>query len=486
MTHGRTTHSSGRSSVWSRRALLGTGLAVGALPLLGGDVHTLAATAALPFQFRYRDLEIRELPVELRPYALTAPLPLGDTGTHDAQGVRMVFTGGRQHEHPVGQAQYGLALLESHRLTGTAEYLNRAIKQAQRLVDRRVLREDAWFYPYEYNYRVHAAYQVHKAPWYSMMSQGQALSLFSRLHQVTNDPAWRAAADATFASFRLPPVARKPWGVHVEDGLLWLDEYPNPRTLQGDRTYNGHTFSAYGLWDYWVLTRNPYAKLLLQGALTTTRDAYSMIRNPGARSKYCLHHAKDSNKYHFTHSVQHLQLHAITGDEQFARIADVFYSDFPPHGVHGEVRLTAGTHTGYRFSSTGELLDSRTLTLARAGSAPFAERQKIPNQSGFWYLISGGSLSGYHVAETRGVRYVVGVKAAMTYLVPRTATVVSPSLTAYETGPDGAMTSVVAGHGAGERVSYDRRAVVNGVEHLRLASGPYAGRWVGLAALRAG
>ncbi|OKI60685.1 D-glucuronyl C5-epimerase family protein [Micromonospora sp. CB01531] len=536
-----------RSPAWSRRTVLGAGLAAGTLPLLGGPVEaadpgpqwvtpagatpdlidpaaelspplpgdmigrsprakaadlrklaptrrssepgdgrTLAATAALPFQFRYDDFEIRELPVELRPYYRSTTMPLVDTGTHDAQGVRMILTGGKLHDFPVGQAQYGLALLESHRLTGTVEYLNRAIKQAQRLADRRVLREGAWFFPHDFDYMLHATYDLFRPPWYSMMAQGQALSLFTRLYEVTGNSSWRTAADATFASFLLPPVAGKPWGIHVQDGLLWLDEYPHPLQVRGDRTYNGHMFSAYGLWDYWILTRNSNAKLLLQGALTTARDAYAAIRTRGWRSKYCLLHGKDSNLYHTTHSIQHAQLFAITGDEYFARIADLFYSDFPPHSVRAKVRLMAGTHTGYRFSSTGTVLASRTLKLSRASNAPCVQRQKIRNRTGIWYLINAGSFSGYHVLETRGARYAVGSNAAMSYLVPRAATVVPASLTAYTIDPNGMMASVVTDHHAGEPVSYDMRAVLNGVEHLRLASGPYAGRWVAFSALKQG
>ena len=41
------------------------------------------------------------------------------------------------------------------------------------------------------------------------------------------------------------------------------------------------------------------------------------------------------------------------------------------------------------------------------------------------------------------------------------------------------MTSVVTGYQVGDPDMIDRRAVVNGVEHLRLADGDYAGRWVG-------
>lgn len=537
----------GRSPAWSRRAVIGTGLVAGTVPLLGGTVaaapaaprwvlpaasgvvdpaHELSpplpedvlgraprtraadlrrltaesdaearlstvgagrvfpGSPTVPFRFRYDAFEIRDLPVELRPYYRSTPLPLVDDGTHDEHGVRMIITGGKMHDHPVAQAQYGIGLLESHRLTGNVAYLERAIKQAQRLVDRRKLRRTAWFFPYDFNYNLHATYELFRPPWYSMMAQGQALSLFSRLYQVTGNSAWKTAADATFASFLLKPVAGQPWGIYTVDGLLWLEEYPNPQVVQGDRTYNGHTFAAYGLYDYYQLTRSSTAKLLLRGALTTARDVYAAIRTRGWRSKYCLTHGRDSGKYHTTHSIQHNQLYAITGDDLFARIADVYYADFPPHSMRGSLRLGVGQHVGYRFSSTGVATASRTLTLSKASSAPFTAREKIANRTGVWYLVGAGSFEGYHLQETPGARYATGTCAAMTYLVPRVGTVVPAQLTAYTIDPNGTMASAPTGDVAGGQVTYDMRAVLNGVEHLRLASGAGAGRWVGLGAIK--
>lgn len=172
-----------------------------------GDRSSEPLPPGLPYAFRYDDLDVRDLPDTIRPYALTRPFPLQDKGIHDAEGVRMVYLGGRYYDHPVAQAQYGINLLESFRLTGDTTYLRRAEKQAQRLVDRRVERSGGWFYPYPFRYQLHRQYEIYEPPWYSMMAQGQALSLFCRLHRVTGATAWRTAADRTFASFLVPAVA---------------------------------------------------------------------------------------------------------------------------------------------------------------------------------------------------------------------------------------------------------------------------------------
>jgi hypothetical protein len=441
------------------------------------------AASAIPFQFVYHSFPVRELPVEVSPYYLSTPVPLVDTGYHDSQGVRMFYRDGKLYDHPVAQAQYGIALLESYRLTGNQTYLDRARQQAQRLWDRRVVRSNAWFYPYPFSFQLHGTYDVYNPPWYSMMAQGQALSLLTRLYKVTGATAWGTAADATFASYLLPPVAGQPWGVWVVDNHLWLEEYPHPKLIKGDRTYNGHTFAAYGLYDYWVQTKNADAELLLQGAMTTTRDIAAAIRTVNWRSKYCLAHSVDSGHYHTVHMGQHTQLYAITGDSYFAQTADLFYDDFPPNLVRGTIRFAAGRHTGCKFNSSGVVTATKVLALSAPSSAPSTERQKVWHQPGVWYSISAGGLAGYQVQESTPYRYQLGQYAGLGYLLHRPGTIKTTTPKAYTISSAGATTSVVTTYQVGDPVTIDIRAVLNGVQHVRLAEGPYAGRWLGLAAL---
>lgn len=450
---------------------------------LGGPARRYAGSMSVPFHFRYDDFEIRELPLGIEPYHMTSPVPLVDPGVHDSTGVRMVRLGGTLYNHPVAQAQYGLHLLEAHRITGNKVYLDRAKLQAQRLIDRRTLRSGAWFYPYPFDHRMHGGPDLYQAPWYSMMAQGQALSLFTRLYQRTGEASWKGAADATFASYLLPPVAGQPWGVYVVDGLLWLEEYAHPRAVRGDRTYNGHMFSAYGLWDYWVLTKNADAKLLLQGAITTYRDMWERIRVRHWRSRYCLTHGIDAGQYHSTHTFQFIQQYAITGDSFLAQLADLWYTDYPPYGVKGTIRFSAGTHTAYKFSSSGAVLARRKLPLTHSSAAPSGDRVKIINQTGIWYAITAGGAAGHYVQEYTPYRYQVGTCAAFGYKLHRPGTIAVAAPPAYSIDAAGAMGAVPTEYRPGDPVVIDGRAVLNGREHVRLVEGPYAGRWLGLAAV---
>lgn len=280
------------------------------------------STSSVPFSFTSAAFTINRLAPGSRPYAQSTPVSLTDTGTHDASGVRMSLRNGRLYDHPVGQAQYGILLHDAYRLTGNRAYLDRSIRNAQRLVDRRVLRGNAWFYPYRFPFRLHGNAETLTPPWFSMMAQGQALSLFTRLAGTTGQARWRQAADHTFASFLLPFASRRPWGVYVKDRLLRLEEYPDPARLWGDQTYNGHVFALFGLYDYVALTGSADALTMLRGALTTARDLVPKLRVPGWRSHYCLRHLHDSGHYHGIHIRQQQMMQAITGDAAFARNAD--------------------------------------------------------------------------------------------------------------------------------------------------------------------
>ena len=447
----------------------------GAASRVGDGTWTTPTVQGVPLRFRYDDFDIRGLPVPLRS-DVRAPAPLVDTGAHDRHGVRMYEVDGRLWDHPVAQAQYGLYLVDSHRLSGDRRHLERAVRQAQRLLDRRVAHQGGWFYPYSFETGLHSGPERFAPPWFSMLAQGQALSLFCRLAEVTGEGRWRAGADATFASYLLPPVAGRPWGVYVVDGLLWLEEYPFPDRVTGDRTYNGHLLSTMGLWEYWVLTRREEAKLLLRGALTTARDAYPLMRNPGWRSKYCLRHGFDLHSYHVIHTVQQATLYGITGDPVFAQIADLFYADSPPSDA-GTVALAAGRHTGHRFDRDGRTLAEATVTLSRRASVPSGGRVRIKDRPGLWYVVTGGRLAGYHLPESpRAVRR--GVFALLRYRAPRRSVVAAAPLIAYASDSQGHTTAVTSSHRVGDPVTVDARASLGGVEHLRLATGEHSGRWI--------
>ncbi|GAB1693954.1 hypothetical protein KRM28CT15_57570 [Krasilnikovia sp. M28-CT-15] len=375
-----------------------------------------------------------------RPYNDSRLQPRRTVGLVDATGVRMFararLTGGRPMNHPVAQAQYGLYLLNTYRLTGDAWFLNLAARQGQRLIDTRVESRGAWWYPYRFDFALGAGmHRTMPAPWYSGMAQGQALSLFTRLAEVTGQPRWRTAADATFASLTLGYSPSAPWGVWRDaNSMLWLEEYPG-RTARGSaRVLNGHLFAVYGLWDYWRSTRSPVAAALFDQATTTVaRYVLTGFRNPGTASQYSLSAPDTSEHYHAVHISQLTHLHALTSNPAFARMAELLLADFPAPRQATSVRFRAGRHPGVLFRSVGDgrVVGKHIVRVSRSAVVPADQRRRIAGQPGYWYHLTAGPLRDYWVQEAVPVRVATKPVSAVPYFGSRTVVLGAGSFSAY-------------------------------------------------------
>lgn len=418
-----------------------------------------------------------------RPYSRSVAAPLG-TGTRDATGVPMFKIGTRLYDHPVRQGQDGIMALESYRVNKDPRQLAQARLDAQRLLNRRVQRTPAYFFPYPFSFALHGnTADTIRAPWYSGMAQGLALSLFSRLSDVTKEPVWRVAADATFNSL-LMPVSRQntalPFVSWVDSSRhLWIDEYAQAPLTKADRTFNGHVFAVFGVWDYFVISQDPRATQIFAGALANLR--YRVNRGWQTASwisRYCMTHGVPDAKYHQIHTGQLLSLHAITGSSFWSVWSDRFRDDYPPPVLARRVRFGAGTHTGYRFDSAGRVLARRGVTLNRASMAPASHRARIRTH-GYYYLITAGSLSGYWVQEKAAAVYVPGLILSTPYPFARVAVFAAGSHTGWT------MTTSLLRAGSrtirlrsGSSASFDRSGWIDGASYVRIINGSLAGRWV--------
>ncbi len=403
-----------------------------------------------------------------------------DRGLHDAQGVRMFSFGGKIWDHPVGQAQWGLKNVSSYQLTKNSLYLNRAIANAQRNLDRKVESRGAWWYPYDFDLQRCTGRPVLQAPWYSGMAQGQLLSLFVRLYEITNDEKWRTAADNTFLSLTLPPAASAPWGSRVDaEGHLWLEEYPESSSVRGERVLNGHIFAIYGVYDYWRLTKDTRTVEILDGAETTVRRYLpTHFRFKRWASRYSIECPHPHTRYHVIHTDQNLKLYELTYARQFATNAYLLRSDYPNPWVKGSIRFRSGSHTGYKFDSSGRVVGSKTIYLSRSSGASADQRIRVYGRS-YYYRIVNGAFAGYLVLEEYPRRYLLGKVAEHTYtpqrvlkFQPRTYTgyrydsagrVIASkvfTLTRYSTAPLGAT------------------AWVNGRFSYQVTAGVFAGYWL--------
>jgi hypothetical protein len=449
---------------------------------------TPLADAPLPFTFATTGWDIVDLPEGVKPYQASTAPSLVDTKPHDANGVRKFIKNGVTYDHPQGQAALGLAMLDGYRVSKDKRYLTIALANANRLVatkviDKTVISDGAWFYPYKFSFPLHGyVNETMTVPWYSGMAQGQALALFTRLAVVTGDDAWRTAADRTFASFLVGRRTGGPWVSEKDaDGHLWLEEYAAPTGKPApDRTFNGHNFAISGLYEYYELSKDPRDAKLLDGAMTATLAHLPQIRQLGWISHYCLAHPQIlSTSYHAIHVRQMVWFHQFTHDTKFVRWADMMMTDYPAPALTGTLYLSKGAHTAYVFNSAGTILRSRTVTLTRSSSAPLDQRKKVYRRGGYYYEVTAGTFKGMLVKEVATSQYLRGARALIGYPATRTvafAAGAKVSALGVNTSNDVDRSSTLT---FTERttMAINARGIVNGVDRVRIDGGEAANLW---------
>ncbi|MGI5480448.1 D-glucuronyl C5-epimerase family protein [Streptomyces lavendofoliae] len=471
----------------------------------GEDVPT-----ALPFAFNRSGYRVvTDLPEAMRPWR-DRPKRWEDISPNsekqflDAEGVVQVREGYGQpgYDQPVTQIQFALGCVTSYRTETDADrkalFLTRAKAQAKRLIDRRVETRGAWYFPYPFDY----AHETHtsvryKAPWYSGMAQGEAISLFIQLSQLDavseeERSLYRRAADAALASLLRGDDAH-PWVVHKDSaGYLWIQEYPGAEPGTGDFTYNGMIFAMFGLWDHYTATGSELALALYDGSATTIARYFPLLRNVRWHSYYCQTHRIPTATYHQHHINLFRQLHWQTGSPDFAHHTDVLTDDFPsPFLREGSVvAFAAGTHTLYRFDTKADggwdktkedaQLEVKKVTFDRATQAPASMRRRIQGR-GIHYRVSAGAYAGWWVGEVWPTSFLRGEYLTTVYRPQRTLTFPgdNQAVDVYRFTEDGTAASIrTVSFAAPSNAPTDRRAIVNGRPMYQITAGALAGHWV--------
>ncbi|MGH3735150.1 MAG: D-glucuronyl C5-epimerase family protein [Micromonosporaceae bacterium] len=443
------------------------------------EQQQLSALEADPLVYDRDGYTPHDLPADRLPYAHDYAR-VEDTGLHDEQGVRMFSFNGQIWDHPVFQGGWGLRNLSSYRVTKNQLFLDRAIANAQRNLDRKVESRGAWWYPYDFDLSRCTGRPLLRAPWSSGMAQGRLLTLFVRLYEVTGDEKWRTAADYTFASLTLPPDAGAPWASWVDgEGHFWLEEYPETAAVQGERVMNGHIAALYGVYDYWRVTRDARSVEVLDGAATTVRRYLPVeVRMKRWASRYSLECPFPHLRYHIIHTAQALSLYDITYARTFALTAYLLRSDYPTPAVDGGVRFSAGTHTGYKFDSSGRVVASKSLKLTRSSGAHADQRIRVYGRN-FYYRITNGAFAGYLVLEEYPRRYLRGKAVEHTYTPNRTLKFQPRTYTGYRYASSGRIVgSKVFTLTRYSTAPLGATAWVNGRMSYQVTAGVFNGYWL--------
>lgn len=242
-------------------------------------------------------------------------------GAYDSSGVPQLDYHGKigLQYNPIAIAQYGLGNYNLWRRSGDAGRRKKFLLTADWL--RSHLEQNAhglavWNHHFDWEYR-----DTLKSPWYSALAQGQGISVLVRANKESGDPRYLDAAQRALASFHRPV---NEGGVAFTDdrGDLWFEEYiVSPPT----HILNGFIWAAWGVYDYFLATKDRSAQELFSRAVQTllhNLDRYdlgfwSLYEQSGTRLPMVA-----STFYHRLHIVQLRVMHRLTGEPEFASVAD--------------------------------------------------------------------------------------------------------------------------------------------------------------------
>lgn len=246
---------------------------------------------------------------------------------HRIQGLPVVQIGDGKGYHPVQTASLLMRLLTSYTITEEPAYLEKLSHITDIFLDTGAEEAGALYFPYTFDFHLHGdQQQLMKAPWYSGMAQGMALSAYVRFYQITHAEECLHISTKIFKSFtHFDHDKDSPWVVYVDgDGYYWIEEYP---MWPPANTLNGFIFAIFGLYEYYLLTRDAEAETVLQAAITTIEHYIPSFRRQGRISLYCLKHKVQSAKYHRIRSEQLNKLYYVTGEGFFRDTARGFMRD---------------------------------------------------------------------------------------------------------------------------------------------------------------
>lgn len=253
---------------------------------------------------------------ELGPYYMTFADKASYPGPFDDKGIPLLdYHGhiGKQY-YSIAISQYALANYNLFKRSGNGGYRDRFLTNAQWLFHNlkpNRYRTYLWVHTFDFEY-----FKTLKAPWFSGLAQGQGLSVLARAYAETGDENILDAAKKVYETLKLPV---KDGGVVYRDqnNSPWIEEYlVDPPT----HILNGFIWALWGLYDYWLLTKNRESLTLFQTYVDTIIKNLSRY-DSGFWSYYELTPQRvkclASVFYHCLHIVQLKVMHEMTNHPEF-------------------------------------------------------------------------------------------------------------------------------------------------------------------------
>lgn len=273
--------------------------------------------------YRIDTCEIKHLDLSERYYINESTEPQ-TCALKDDKGVILHDFRGALNYHPIVISQFALKNLDVYRRTKNPKALRSVEIQSNKLSQMALKIDSTLLFPYSFNYPFNEKDKM-KAPWYSGMSQGTALSLYSRLFELTLDSSYLNQAKLVFNSFSRFKSNSEIWFCCVDKNEnLWIEEYPHALP---SHVLNGMIFSLFGLYDYYLISNDGEALQLIKGCLLTLSENMNKFREENTMSYYCLKYDVRNYNYQRIHIDQFKQLYKMTGNTSFNEFAQLLEED---------------------------------------------------------------------------------------------------------------------------------------------------------------
>jgi len=227
---------------------------------------------------------------------------------------------GKQY-NPIAIAQFGLGRYNLLMRTQEEKHRQAFLRSADWLVDR--LRQNqkglwVWMHDFDWEYQ-----EILKSPWYSGLAQGQGISLLVRAFLLTGEDRYREDTDRAYAAFE-KDIDQGGVTCRDEEGCWWIEEYLVSRPTH---ILNGFIWAMWGIYDYYILTRDSAVKTLWDDGLQTIAKNLKKY-DAGYWSLYDLSDRAMKNPasafYHALHIVQLKVLYLLSGIEIFKSYSDIW------------------------------------------------------------------------------------------------------------------------------------------------------------------
>lgn len=233
-------------------------------------------------------------------------------GKFDENGVPMIQNGNKLVYNPVNIAQYGFVLLADYNANNDDAILN-TLEHCINIADKtksEYKQTFVWWYN-DQNLKYNIA-----PPWACSMAQGEMMSFYLRMYQITQNKAYLETANKTYDFLKFH-VNDKGVRRYDEYGNLWFEEYPAKKPTF---VLNGFIYTLWGLYDLHRVTKRQDVKQDIDACILTLKNRLHEF-DAGFWSCYDLQ-KKELVRYYYqknVHAPQMEVLYYLTHDAFFLK-----------------------------------------------------------------------------------------------------------------------------------------------------------------------